>query len=447
MLMRATIIFFGISALLRAEDFGLARREFAQSVLAKSRGDLAQSVVHEEAARAAHPTAMLLVTRAAKRALQQGDVKQASALYRELAHARPNSLRAQFLYADFLREQGSEDDFALRLAIETLEKARTSYPAEPEIFERLLRIYEQQGKREKSQALYQDYLKLPQADPTVAEMFARILHDSDDAQSRAQLDRMYREKMKLEPENPTVARAASEHFRKTERLEEAIEMLLLHVKAAPSSLELRVRLGVLQLSAEKSEAGEKTLLDVLDIAPTQFLAHQALAKLYGKQQKPELARKHRAELLKIRGGEAEEFAALGKELLDAVENQAARILLEKAVFSYPKDGDLAYLLAIATHADPAQTAQAPALFRQAEKLFKEPSTNPYYLRTAAESYWANQSPEEAEKQLRQAIKLYPATAKKESATALRLLASWWQQQGKNAEAAKALLQRAEMLER
>jgi hypothetical protein len=30
---------------------------------------------------------------------------------------------------------------------------------------------------------------------------------------------------------------------------------------------------------------------------------------------------------------------------------------------------------------------------------------------------------------------------------MRLLASWWQQQNKNAEAAKALIQRAEMMEK
>jgi hypothetical protein len=49
--------------------------------------------------------------------------------------------------------------------------------------------------------------------------------------------------------------------------------------------------------------------------------------------------------------------------------------------------------------------------------------------------------------LRQAIKLYPATEKKESATAMRRLASWWKEQGKNEQAARALIQRADMLDK
>lgn len=447
MLARVILVLLGCSTVVMAADPALARREFARSVLAKSRGESAQAASFEEAARMADPTSMLLVTRSAKRALHDGDMKKASTLYRELAQACPDSIRAQLLYADFLRAQGKDDDFALSLALTTLEKIQTQHPADPTILERMLRIFEQQGKREKSEALYQEYMKNPAADPAVAEMFTRILHDSDDMKSRADLDRLYREQSAQQPTNPEVARAASDHFRKVGAMEEAIAILTAHTTAVPSSLDLRVRLGIFQLAADQAKAGEKTLLAVLEIAPTQFLAHQALAKLYTKLQKPDLARKHRSELLKIRGGEVGEFRELGQELLDVGEVQQARILLEKAIFYYPETISLAYLVAIATHLDPTQKGKAAELFRAAEKLEKTPQQNPYFLRMTAEAYWADQKPALAEEKIRQAIKLYPAASKKESAEALRMLASWWQQQDKNVEAAKALLQRAEMLER
>ena len=435
------------SGILLAQDTGLARREYAQAVLAGLRGDAEGKARHEEAARIAHPTAIMLADRSAKRAIKAGDIKTASTLYRTLAEDRPDSLRAQFLYTDFLRSQSAEDDFALRLAVEKLEALRKKHPTHPEVLERLLRLYEQQLQRDKSEALYQDYLKHAQADPAVAEMFSRILRDQDDAQSQEQLDRMYRERIEETPEDPNLARAASEHFRKTKRLPEAIALLQKHVKAAPSSLDMRVRLGILLLANKQEAEGEAALLAALAIDPSLYVAHQSLAKHYGQQQKPEQARKHRSEMLKLRGGDASEFLEVSQEYLNAKDAKAARILLEKACFDYPKDVDLLYLRAVATHLDAGESAKAPALFDEAEKLAKEPTRNPLYLRHAAESYWTAKQTEKAESRLRDAIKAYPATQKQESAAAIRLLASWWQQQNKNADAAKALLQRAEMLER
>jgi predicted Zn-dependent protease len=435
------------SGILFAQDTAVARREYAQAVLAGLRGDAEGKARHEEAARIAHPTALLLADRAARRAIKAGDIKTASTLYRTLAQDRQDSLQAQFLYTDFLRSQSAEDDFALRLAVEKLEELRKKQPTHPEILERLLRLYEQQLQREKSEALYQDYLKHAQADPAVAEMFSRILRDQDDAQSQEQLDKMYRQRIEETPGDPNLARAASEHFRKTKRLPEAIALLQKHVKAAPSSLDMRVRLGILLLANKQEAEGEAALLAALAIDPSLYVAHQSLAKHYGQQQKPEQARKHRSEMLKLRGGDASEFLEVSQEYLNAKDAKAARILLEKACFDYPKDVDLLYLRAVATHLDAGESAKAPALFDEAEKLAKEPTRNPLYLRHAAESYWTAKQTEKAEARLRDAIKAYPATEKKESAAAIRLLASWWQQQNKNADAAKALLQRAEMLER
>lgn len=430
-----------------AEDTALARREYAKAVLAAVRDDDAQRIAHEEAARAAHPTSGFLVSRSASRALQAGDVKTASTLYRELAQAHPDSLNAQFLYADFLRSQSKDDDFALKLAVETLEALLPANPAQPALLERLLRLYEQQGRREKSQALYDAYLKLPQAKPEVAATMSRTLHDIDDEKNREQLDAMYRNRIEESPRDPVLARAASEHFRNTKRIDEAIRMLEIHTKAAPSSLDLRVRLGILQLADKRTDVGEKTLLDVLEIAPTLFLAHQSLAKLYAQQDKLEQSRYHRAELLKIRGGEIEEFHELALAWIEANEARRARLLLEKAVFHHPNDVSLARLFAIAHQRDPETAKQAFALFEAAEKLSSEPIIDPLYLRERAEANWSAGKVDVAESSLRQAIKLYAPEQKKESASAMRLLATWWQHQNKNAEAAKALIQRAEMMEK
>ena len=52
----------------------------------------------------------------------------------------------------------------------------------------------------------------------------------------------------------------------------------------------------------------------------------------------------------------------------------------------------------------------------------------------------------AEARLRQAIRAFPAEAKKESAASMRRLAGLWESQGKNADAGRALRQRADALD-
>ena len=84
-------------------------------------------------------------------------------------------------------------------------------------------------------------------------------------------------------------------------------------KPSPSSLELRTRLGILLLAAKQEAEGEALLKEVLAIDPRQALAHQTLAKFYRLRDKPEPARFHAGELLKIRGGSADEFAKLADE--------------------------------------------------------------------------------------------------------------------------------------
>ena len=84
-MLRFVSIVMGTCGFLAAQDTALARREFAQAVLAGQRGDTEAKAKHEESARIAHPTAILLVDRAARRAIKEDDVKTASTLYRTLA--------------------------------------------------------------------------------------------------------------------------------------------------------------------------------------------------------------------------------------------------------------------------------------------------------------------------------------------------------------------------
>ena len=424
--------------------------DFAYGILAEQRGDQAAAAAAIEKARAADPAAFPLVNRVAGHKRRQGDLEGASTLYREFAKHHPQRLDAQLEYADFLRNSSPDDDFAAKMARDTLEAARKRFPGHLAIEHRLFRIYEGLEQRDRSTAIFETLAK-PDASPgdTLAALeMARTLFPKDDEAARARLDEMLKAACARSPGNPVLARAASEHFRTTGRVAQAADMLAGHVAAAPSSLELRTRLGILQLAAEEQAEGEKTLLAVLEIDPRQALAHQTLAKLYRKQERVTEALPHAAEALKIRGGDPSEFLQLADEFLAADQPREARLLLEKAVFFNQSDAALAVKLAVATHRDPETRDRASLLFRQAENLSGPdgPAGDPVFLQEFAEILLADGQTKAAEERLRAAIRAFPAEQRKETAAAMRRLAGIWQKENRNAEAAGSLLQRADSLD-
>jgi Tfp pilus assembly protein PilF len=426
-------------------EAGNPRTDFALGVLAESRDDAAEATLRFENARKADPLALPLVRRAVRARLAEGARPAAVKLYRDLAAARPDDLEIQLACADFLEQQGGGDALALKLADETLEAALQKNPGHPEIIRRLFQRAPSAG--DKSRRLDQ----LAPDDPASVLLYAtlsRSLFDSADAAAREKLDLRFLSAVESYPENPGLARAASEYFRDTERPDQAIDILKRHIEAAPSSLDLRTRLGILHFTAQRDAEGEAALKEVLAIHPRQALAHQSLAKFYRLRDPPGPARFHAGELLKIRGGSPADFIKLADEWLAADDPRQARILLEKAVFDHPQNFELANQLAIATRRDPATRDLAARLFREAEALRSaDRKPEPAFLIESAEALIAQGQSKAAEERLRAAIKSFPPEAKKETAAALRRLALLWETEGRNVNAARALRQRADALDR
>jgi Tfp pilus assembly protein PilF len=200
--------------------------------------------------------------------------------------------------------------------------------------------------------------------------------------------------------------------------------------------------------AKEDELGVKALNDVLVIHPRKALAHESLAKHFRKSGQMDEALYHSAELLKIRGGTPEEFEQLAVELLAAGKSRDARLLLERAVYNNPDNVILMSRLAVAAVRDPETKDTALRLFRVAESMMNELSQiDPNFLLEFSRELVVQGQNKAAEDRLRSAIKAFPKTATKETAVALRALAGIWNAEGSNAEAAQALISRAEALEK
>ncbi len=422
------------------------RLDFAFGILEESRGNTAKATELFEKARLAEPKALPLVQRAVGARLANQDRAAAAKLYRDLAAARTGDLGIQLTYADFLSQQSRGDSLAAKLATETLETALKKFPQHPEIIQRLFQYAQAAGNKSQQIEL------LEKLDPnnlsavmTYASL-AKSLYASDDTAAREKLDARLLGGFQANLKNAAIARRASDHFHSTGRTEQAIKILKQHTTAAPSSLDLRTRLGVLCFAAKQDAEGAAALKSVLEIHPRLGLAHQALAKFYRLGEKTELARLHASETLKIRGGSPDDFLKLAGEWLAAEQPREARLLLEKAIFDHPTNYELASKLAIATHRDPEKREYAARLFREAESLKAiDDKTDPEFLLESAETLISQNQSKAAEERLRAAIRAYPADAKKETAAALRRLAKLWENENRNADAARSLRQRADGL--
>jgi predicted Zn-dependent protease len=437
---RSPLIFLLLACFLNASPN--PRIEFAYGVLAESRGDDDLAATRYENARLADPTAAPLVERGVSRRIAAGERADAIRLYREFAAAKPDDPAAQLGFSDFLIREGAGDALALKLARETLQALLTKNPGSPEIIRRLVPLDRENGPKLIEQ--------LAPDEPQSASLFAtlsRSLHDGPDDLPLEEIDRRYQLAFDAHPEDAAFAREVSEYFRNTKRLDRAIDVLKRHAEAAPWSLDLRVRTGVLYFTAKRDANGEAALKEVLAIHPKHALAHQALAKFYRQKQDSAQAAFHAGELLKIRGGSPSEFLKLADEHMAADRPREARLLLEKAAFIHPDHAEIRLKLAIATHQDPESRASAPRLFREAESAAVDGKiSDPAFLTASAEALIESGQSKAAEERLRAAIRSYPADAKKETAAALRRLAALWESENRNADAARALLQRADSLD-
>ena len=422
--------------------------DFSYGVLEQERGEGDAAAAHFQKAYDADPDAMPLVRIIADSHMEKGDRSAALEAYERVVADRPDEPFIALEYGDFLGEVGTGDALAARKREEIYGKVHETMPGAYIAIERLLRVARERGDDARARELLEMLVTDSENAVRYYVSTTKSLYDSRDEAAAARIDKRFAEAMTTHPEWSGIARAASDHFRQTNRLDQAINILRKHVEVRPSSLDLKIRLGILLFSAKQDEEAVKILREVLEVHPKKPLAHESLAKHFRQKGQLDEARGHAADLLGIRGGTAEEFLELADELTAANDFRAARILLEKAVFRHDDDAKLMMKLAIATSRDPETKDSAARLYREAEAMLANPAEmDPAFLLESAKELVAQGQTKAAEERLRNAIRSFPKDAKKETAAAMRALADIWISQGRNINEANALISRAEALEK
>lgn len=421
--------------------------DFTYGALEEARGNGETARVHYQSAYQKDPTSLPLVRLEVERLLSENDRGSAFGVYEALLGSRSDDAMLWVEFGDFLARVGRGDGLADAKRIEAYETVLELLPGDYLPVERLIRFSREKGNDDRARELLEELdLDTPESVRYYVST-TRSLYDSRNEDAQARISDCFSKAMQNHPEWADIARAASDHFRGKGDVEKAIQILRQHVEVRPSSLDLRIRMGILMFVVDRDSEGVKILGDVLEIHPKKALAHESLAKHYRGSGMLEKARHHAAELLKIRGGSAGEFIELSEEMLDAGEVRSARLLLEKAAFDFPEDAELMMKLALAIAKDPETKDDSARYFREAENMLGNPADmSPEFLLQSARELIAQGESKAAEERLRNAIRNFPPDAKGESAAAMRELAGIWISEGRNLDAAEALKKRAEALE-
>ena len=423
--------------------------DFSYGKLEEMRGDAEKSKKFYAKAYTEHPSAMPLVRLMSGFLLEDGDRAGALKTYQSAMEARPEDDSILLEYGDFLGQVGSGDAIADRLREEAYGKFLESRPGSFVAVERMIRFFREKGEDDRARELLES---LGNESPDAVLYYVsttKSLYDSRDEEAGKRIDARFASAMDEHPEWVAIARKASDHFRETDRLDMAIEVIERHLAVVPSSLDLKIRQGILMFSAKRYDDGVRVLSEVLEVHPKKVLAHESLAKYYRREGLRKEAREHAAEVLKIRGGSPDDFLELVAELEQDGELRTARLLLEKAAFYHPEDPALLMKLAMITSKDPETKDRAARIFKEAEAMIagKPDEMNPAFMIESAKELIAQGEVKAAEDRLRTAIRNLPKSAKKETAEALRALAGIWIAEGRNQDAADALIKRAGALER
>lgn len=422
--------------------------DFSLGILEELRGNEGKATAFYESAHKAHPTSMYLLKMMADRLAEEGDRGGANELWEEALGRSMRDATAWIDFGDFLGETGRGDTVADRKRERAYLKALELEPGGYAPVERMVSLSREQENDDRAR----EFLETLDPRSSQAVLYyvsmTRSLYDSRNEEAERRIDERLAQAMREQPGSPQIAWAASEHYRLTKRLDRAIAMLQEHVEARPESLDLKIRLGILWFSAGEDVKGLRELREVLDVHPRKTLAHEALAKYYRKKGRAKEAMTHGAELLKIRGGSSGEFLELAEELMVAGEFRAARLLLEKAVFDHDGDVELRKKLAIATARDPETRERAGRLFAEVEEMAGgNAETDPVFLLESAKELLVRGEMEAAEARLHKAIRSFPPDARAPTAAAMRALAGIWINRGKNKDAARLLIERAEAMEK
>lgn len=337
-------------------------------------------------------------------------------------------------------------------ALQAAKLAVKKFPGSAEAVHRLVRLYLAAQDRAKAQGVVETALKSRSTDAGFwlsLSTAARNAFPLDDPETRekhfAIVSRPVEKALTLAKDTDGgVLAAAADFYARTGRADQALPLYERVAVIQPGNLMARRKLGQCLRMAGRNDEAVKQFESLVAIDSGDVVAHQALVSLY-EASDPSKALRHRAEVLRLEGGDPDDYAAAADELLKANLPTDALTLLKRGIFYNPKAGQLLVLLARTQDARGEFTGALKSL-EEAESIGTKNSSakwldTGFYLQWAETSRHAGKT-SDAESRYRQAIEKATREKPELAAPAYHGLGRLWLSENRNLDAAGELLRTA-----
>lgn len=394
-----------------------------------------------------------LTDRMAGLLVNMGKFDEALALREKLATEFPEEPGPLLTVASFLNSHARHaPDWKVK-ALSIVRQAVTRFPESSSAIRYLVRLELEAQNRSGAQEAVEKALRSESTDPGFWLSLATTARNAfpfDDPETR---DRHFtivsgsvEKAISLDSADPGVLVSAADFYARARRTDKALPLYEKTASLRPDDLKARQKLGQCLRLAGREEEAVRIFESLVAIDAGDVVSHEALVSLY-ETSDPAKALNHRAEVLRLEGGDPRDYAAAARELLKTNLPGEALTLVRRGIFFNPKSASLVQLQAEALDAKGDSSGALDAL-TEAEILARDKS--PKLLDDAFYYTWAGIARkagkvEEAEIRYRQSIEKTPRKEPARAAAAYHDLGWLWLTQNKNLDAAGELLRTANNL--
>ncbi|MDB6136533.1 MAG: hypothetical protein JWM59_4776 [Verrucomicrobiales bacterium] len=380
-------------------------------------------------------------------------LEEALALQEKLVADFPQSPGALLTLSRFLEEHQNHAPGWKACAVETARQAVAKFPDSDTAVRHLVRLYLTAQERAKAQEVVEQALRSSSNGPSFwlsLSTSAREAFPLDDPATRARhfeiVSKTVERALELAGDDPTVLAEAADFYARARRADKALPLYERTAALRPGDLAARQKLGQCLRMAGRDADAAAVFEALVTVDAGDVVSHKALMSLYENTDAAK-SLKHRAEVLRLEGGDPRDYAAAATELMKGNQPGEAFTLLRRGIFFNPESANLHYLLARTQDAK-GDFSSALQSLAEAESIAK--TRAPRLLDAAFYYSWAGVARragklEEAESRYRQSIGGTPRNKPELAAPAYNDLGWLWLTGNKNLDVAGELLRTANEL--
>ncbi|MEM7699827.1 MAG: tetratricopeptide repeat protein, partial [Verrucomicrobiota bacterium] len=286
----------------------------------------------------------------------------------------PDEPRAHIALSEFLAAYYSNELEGRDRAVEVIERALRQFPAEPEVYEQLVKLYLISKRRDEALDTMRASLLRKNTDPqfwlAMGRIAAPLWPNRNTSEDPFPLDRFYEKALEQGGSDLAVKERVADYYHATQQYELAEELYREVIAARPDQLAVRRKLARVYGGLGDEVKVLEVLKEILEIDSQNVVVHRQIAAIYLRSGNAADAIPYLRDALTISKGTEREYAELGEMMMRSEDYEAAAEFLEESAYLFPEAPLFPFFLTGA-YGRLQQWEKSLPHFRKTEELARE----------------------------------------------------------------------------